>query len=66
MLIFHTVVYQTKGINKLRAEGVEIPYEVLPGISPYWREHLNRFGIFDLDMQKRAAEIEYDLAEPNI
>lgn len=61
MLIFHTVVYQTKGINKLRAEGIEIPSEVLPGISPYWREHLNRFGIFDLDMQKRAAEIEYDL-----
>lgn len=66
MLIFHTVVYQTKGINKLRAAGVEIPDEVLPGFSPYWTEHLNRFGLFDLDMRKIAAEIEYDLAEPNI
>lgn len=46
MLIFHTVVYQTKGINKLRAEGIE----VLPGISPYWTEHLNRFGTFHLDI----------------
>lgn len=25
MLMFHTVVYQTKAVNKLRADGVEIP-----------------------------------------
>lgn len=66
MLIFHTVVYQTKGINKLRAAGIEIPDEVLPGISPYWTEHLNRFGTFHLDMQKIKAEIEYDLIAPDI
>ncbi|HEM6966099.1 TPA: Tn3 family transposase [Legionella pneumophila] len=66
MLIFHTVVYQTKGINKLRAAGIEVPNEVLPGISPYWTEHLNRFGIFHLDMQKMMAEIEYDLIAADI
>ena len=61
MLIFHTVVYQTKGINKLRSQGIEIPDEILASLSPYWREHLNRFGIFQLDMDKYRAEIEYDL-----
>lgn len=66
MLIFHTVVYQTKGINKLRAQGVEIPDEILAGMSPYWREHLNRFGMFQLDMEKTASEIEYDLQKSDI
>lgn len=61
ILIFHTVVYQTKAINKLRGSGTEIPNEMLSGISPYWTEHLNRFGVFQLDMKKMIAEIEYDL-----
>lgn len=66
MLIFHTVVYQTKGINKLRSQGIEIPDEILVGLSPYWREHLNRFGMFQLDMDKIASEIEYDLYKSDI
>jgi TnpA family transposase len=66
ILIFHTVVYQTKAINKLRGLGTEIPNEILSGISPYWTEHLNRFGVFQLDMQKLMAEIEYDLVTPDI
>jgi TnpA family transposase len=66
MLIFHNVVYQTKAVNKLRKQGIEIPDEILSGISPYWTEHFNRFGIFQLDMEKAAAEIEYDLQRTNI
>lgn len=66
MLIFHTVAYQTKGINKLRSQGIEIPDEILSGISPYWTEHLNRFGVFQLDMEKEVAEIEYDLQKSEI
>ena len=61
MLIFHTVVHQTKGINKLRDQGIDIPSEILSGISPYWREHVNRFGAFQLDMGKLRPQIEYDL-----
>ncbi|MBP9777581.1 MAG: Tn3 family transposase [Rickettsiaceae bacterium] len=61
MLIFHTVVYQTKAINKLKQEGIDVPSEVLAGISPYWTEHINRFGVFQLEMQKNIPEIEYDL-----
>ena len=62
MLIFHTIVHQTKSVNKLRQDGMEIPDEVLTGFSPYWRDHLNRFGVFTLDMDRNTAEIDYELA----
>jgi hypothetical protein len=61
MLIFHTVAHQTKAINKLRSQGVDVPTDILAGIAPYWTEHLNRFGAFHLDMNKMTAKIEYDL-----
>ena len=61
MLIFHTVVHQTKGINKLKDDGIDVPNEILSGISPYWTEHINRFGAFHLNMDKNTANIEYDL-----
>lgn len=66
MLIFHTVVHQTKAVNKLRQDGMEIPNEVLNGFSPYWRDHINRFGKFTLDMNRSSAEIDYNLAELEI
>lgn len=66
MLILHTTVYQTKIINKLRGQGIEIPNEILSGMSPYWTEHFNRFGVFQVDMEKRISEIEYDLIDSTI
>lgn len=61
MLIFHTMVHQTKTINQLRNEGVEITDEMLAHFAPYWTEHYNRYGLFQLNMEKGTAEIEYDL-----
>lgn len=61
MLIFHTVAHQTKVVNKLRVEGMEIPDQVLSGFSPYWRDHINRFGIFALNMNKKNDSIDYNL-----
>ena len=62
MVIFHNVVHQTKAINKLRAEGMELSDGILGAMAPYWREHLNRFGMFQVDMEKNTANIEYDLS----
>ena len=59
MLIFHTVTHQTKAINKLRSQGVDIPTEILAGIAPYWTEYINQFGAFHLNMDKMAVNIEY-------
>ncbi|MBS0351494.1 MAG: Tn3 family transposase, partial [Proteobacteria bacterium] len=61
IVMFYNVVYQTKSINKLKEQGIEVPAQILSGISPYWREHINRLGIFRLDMNKNSAQIEYDL-----
>lgn len=61
MLIFHTVVHQTKAVNKLKSQEIDIPTEILSGIAPYWTEHINRFGAFQLNMDKISAKIEYDL-----
>jgi TnpA family transposase len=61
MLIFHTMVHQTKAINKLNQQGIECPPEILAGMSPYWTEHVNRFGAFEVNMEKEVAEIEYGL-----
>jgi len=62
MLIFHTVVHQTKAVNKLKNQGVDIPADILSGIAPYWTEHINRFGAFHLNMDKMTEKIEYDLS----
>ncbi len=61
ILLLHTVAHQTKAINKLKDQGEDIPDEILSGIGPYWTEHLNRFGIFDVNMEKEMPAIEYDL-----
>ncbi len=61
MVIFHNVVHQTKAINRLITKRVEISDEILSHLSPYWTEHLNRFGTFSLDMKKIPADIEYKL-----
>ncbi len=31
------------------------------GNSPYVTQHINRFGRYDLDMEKRPPELVYDL-----
>jgi len=60
------VVHQTKAVNKIRDSEIEIPNEVLSGFSPYWRDHINRFGKFTLDMNRASAEIDYNLSEIEI
>jgi hypothetical protein len=66
MVIFNTVAHQTKAVNKLREKGVDIPDDVLSGFSPYWRDHLNRFGVFALNMDKTNDSIEYSLRKKKI
>ncbi|MCW5582425.1 MAG: Tn3 family transposase [Gammaproteobacteria bacterium] len=61
LLFMQQAPHQTKAINKLRSQGVDIPIEILTGIAPYWTEHINRFGAFHLNMDKMATKIEYDL-----
>ena len=50
----------------LRQNEMEIPNEVLTGFSPYWRDHINRFGMFTLDMEKASEVIDYNLSDLEI
>ena len=63
ILIFHTVAHQTKAINTLRQQGVEFPSKLLADFSPYWREHINRFGVFSLNMDKSSEKVDYNLCD---
>ena len=65
ILCLHTTSYQTKAINKLKEQGEDIPDEILARFSPYWTDHLNRLGIFDVNMDKEVVPIEYDLKTPS-
>ena len=42
---------------------MNIPNEIVAGFAPYWTEHINRFGIFQVEMDKTRAEVEYDLSD---
>ena len=61
MTLFYTVVNQTKAVNSLKQEGMEIPDEVLSAFSPYWTENYNRFGLFTMNMDSEIDNIDYDL-----
>lgn len=63
MVMLHVVVNMTKAINILRKAGIEIKNEFLEHLSPYRTAHINRLGIFQLDMDRQAVDLEYDLME---
>jgi len=63
LLIFHTVVGMTRALDSLIADGhgTAITSETLAGTSPYLNEHLNRFGSYELDLNKPLAPLPFEL-----
>lgn len=43
--------------------GLEIEDEVLEHFSPFRTEHINRLGIFQLNIDKAPMDLEYNLVE---
>jgi long-subunit acyl-CoA synthetase (AMP-forming) len=60
-LIFHNVHAMTQALHKMAKEGVALSEEVLRHLSPYLTEHVNRFGVYEWNPQRKAAPINYDL-----
>ena len=67
LLIFHTLVSMTRGLDQLATEGMAADGAALAGLSPYHTEHINRFGNYTLDFARipvplpiylRAAPLE--------
>lgn len=52
LVILHNVITLTRLLNKLAEEGIEFDEETIAQISPYIREHINRFGAYLLNLER--------------
>ena len=60
-VIFHNVFSLSRVLHDLQREGYPLQAREVAALSPYVTQHLNRFGRYDLDMEKRPPELVYDL-----
>jgi len=51
----------TKALHKLKREGVDLSAEVLSHLSPYLTSHVNRFGVYHLELDCQPSTIDYKL-----
>jgi Tn3 transposase DDE domain len=51
----------TRALYKLRADGMQIDPEVVAALSPYIRSHINRFGLYSFDLNRRPLAVDYEL-----
>jgi TnpA family transposase len=52
LVILHTVNEMSKVLAQLNKEGHEFSQEALSALSPYRREHINRFGDYTLNLER--------------
>nr|WP_317852968.1 Tn3 family transposase [Bacillus wiedmannii] len=60
-LIFYNVFQLTQILHEYIQEGNKIDADVLSDLSPYVRFHVNRFGKYRLDSNRRPPDIEFDI-----
>ena len=58
LLIFHTLVTMTRGLQQMREDGYDIDLEALATLSPYQTEHINRFGLYTLNPNRIPDPLE--------
>jgi TnpA family transposase len=58
LLIFHTLVTMTRGLQQMREDGYDIDLEALATLSPYQTEHINRFGMYTLNPNRIPDPLE--------
>jgi TnpA family transposase len=60
-LIFHNVSTQTRILRQLAEEGHAFDDETLSRLSPYLTEHVNRFGTYTLNLDRKSPAPDYTL-----
>jgi len=60
-LIFYNTCMLTHIIDDLRAEGHVIEEATLASLSPFITHHINRFGKYKLDLDRKPIDVKYDL-----
>ncbi|KNY30141.1 Tn3 family transposase [Pseudobacteroides cellulosolvens] len=58
-IIFYNVFSITKILQELISEGYEIDEAILSCLSPYPTDHINRFGQYDFDLNRKPPNLEY-------
>jgi hypothetical protein len=61
-LIFHNVFQLSQILEQLVVEGYTVEPEAVAALSPYWTHHVNRFGSYQLDLERHSPTINYDAA----
>lgn len=61
LLILHNVNSITEILQGLTKEGYQITPEILAALSPYRTQHVNRFGSYTLDLNRKVTSLNYDL-----
>jgi len=59
-LIFYNVVEISRILQELTVEGYPLEADAIATLSPYWTQHVNRFGFYDLDLNRRPKPLDYD------
>ncbi len=58
MVILYNVQWMSRKLKELQEKGHPVDAEVLKVLSPYWREHINRFGDYPLDLQRPVPPLD--------
>ncbi|NOI26770.1 Tn3 family transposase [Vibrio mediterranei] len=57
-IMLHNVSDLTGVLNEMASEGIVITKELVSCLSPYIREHIRRFGRYDVDMTERPPDLD--------
>lgn len=60
-VMFHTVANQTNVLNQLTAESIEYGKDDLSILSAYFRENINRYGVFELSRVRQSMPLEFNI-----
>ena len=58
-LIFHNLCSLTRLVRKLEQRGEPVPEDAIAAISPYLTEHINRFGDYLLNLDRKPPQPDY-------
>ena len=61
MVILYNVEKMTHVLKHLSKEGVIINKELLNGLSPYRNSNINRFGDYNLDLEKVIPPLDFGI-----
>jgi hypothetical protein len=60
-VIFHNVFSLSRTLHDLRQQNYPLDPALIAALSPYPTQHINRFGRYDQDPDRRPLELVYDL-----